>query len=119
MTIGKIYYLSTICGNLYWFLKFLKGITAITFVVSGFAYLDAKSGFCPKEWLQTSKTFIKWSSILLIFSMIASLLVPNKNDFLIITMTKDYTPEQVYTMTREEMQSGIDYFLNQIKELKK
>lgn len=119
MTIGKIYYLSTICGNLYWFLKFLKGITAITVVLSGFAYLDSKSGFCPEETLQTSKMFVKWSTILLIFSMIASLLVPNKNDFLIISMTKDYTPEQVYTMTKEEMKSGIDYFLNQIKELKK
>lgn len=119
MTIGKIYYLSTICGNLCWFLKFLKGITAITFVLSGVVYLDSQYGFCPEGEKQTSKIFLKWSSILLIFSMIASLFVPNKNDFLIITMTKNYTPEQVYTMTKEEFKNSIDYFVNQIKELKK
>lgn len=119
MTIGKIYYLSTICGNLYWFLKFLKGVTAITFVLSGCAYLDSKHGIYPADKLQTSKIFLKWSFILLIFTMIASLFVPNKNDFLIITMTKNYTPEQVYTMTKEEFKNNIDYFVNQIKELKK
>lgn len=119
MTIGKIYYLSTICGNLYWFLKFLKGVTAITFVLSGCAYLDSKYGIYPADKLQTSKIFLKWSFILLIFTMIASLFVPNKNDFLIITMTKNYTPEQVYTMTKEEFKNNIDYFVNQIKELKK
>lgn len=119
MTIGQIYYLATICGNLYWFLKFLKGITTITLVLSGCAYLDSKSGFAPAEALQTSKMFVKWSTILLIFSMIASLLIPNKNDFLIITMTKDYTPEQVYTMTKDELKNSIDYFVNQIKEIKK
>lgn len=119
MTIGKIYYLSTICGNLYWFLKFLKGVTAITFVLSGCAYLDSRHGIYPADKLQTSKIILKLTFILLIFTMIVSLFVPNKNDFLIITMTKNYTTEQVYTMTKEELKNSIDYFVNQIKELKK
>lgn len=50
---------------------------------------------------------------------ILSMFVPSKEDFLIIVMTKSYTPNQAYTMTKEEMKSGIDYFLNQIKEMKK
>lgn len=45
--------------------------------------------------------------------------VPSKEDFLIITMTKNYTPEQVYTMTKDELKNSIDYFVNQIKEIKK
>lgn len=100
-------------------MKFLKGVTAITFVLSGCVYLDFKYGIYPADKLQTSKIFLKWSFILLIFTMIASLFVPNKNDFLIITMTKNYTSEQVYTMTKGEFKNSIDYFVNQTKELKK
>lgn len=71
------------------------------------------------EELQSAKKYMKWTIIPLVFVIVLSFFIPNKEDFLIITMTKDYTPEQVYTMTKEEMKSGIDYFINEIKELKK
>ena len=62
---------------------------------------------------------MKWTVIPLVLVTIISMFVPNKEDFLVIVMTKNYTPEQVYTMTKDELKNSIDYFVNQIKELKK
>ena len=123
MTIGKIYYLSTICGKLYWFLFFIK---FPLFIAGGLAvayYFDLKldpfkDAESNVEEFKLAKKCTKWTVVSLIFTVVISLLIPNKDDFLIVAMTKNYTPEQVYTMTKEEMKSGIDYFLNQIKELK-
>lgn len=124
MTIGKIYYLSTICGNLYWFLFLIK-IPLI--IIAGLAtayYVDTQCnsfGYDNSnvEELQSARKYMKWTITPLVFVIISSFFIPNKEDFLIITMTKNYTTEQVYAMTKEEMKSCIDYFLNQVKELKK
>ncbi|MDU1176035.1 MAG: hypothetical protein E6987_00340, partial [Peptoniphilus harei] len=61
----------------------------------------------------------KWTVIPLMVVATLSMFVPTKEDFLIITMTKNYTPEQVYTMTKDELKNSIDYFVNQIEEIKK
>ena len=117
MTIGKIYYLSTILGNLYNFLMLAKIALVMTIVLSGVCYVCLMFAPYAVPELQLSKKFIKWSAIMLVCATAISLFVPSKEDFLIITMTKNYTPEQVYTMTKEEIKDSIDYFINQIKEL--
>lgn len=124
MTIGQIYYLATICGKLYDFLFFMKfpltigaGITVASYVAIKMDAFTDKDFFSDE--IALAKKSMKWTVIPLIVVTILSMFVPNKEDFLIVVMTKNYTPEQVYTMTKEEMKSGIDYFLNQVKELKK
>lgn len=124
MTIGQIYYLSTICGNLSSFLFFIKFPLIIVAGLATAYYVDTTCnsfGYDNSniEELQSARKYMKWTIIPLVFVIVLSFFIPNKEDFLVITMTKNYTPEQVYTMTKEEMKSGIDYFLNQVKELKK
>lgn len=124
MTIGQIYYLSTICGKLYGFLFFMKFPLTISAGIAVACYVAIKmDAFTDEDFFEKevalARKCTKWTVIPLMIVAILSMFVPTKEDFLIITMTKDYTPEQVYTMTKEEMKSGIDYFLNQIKELKK
>lgn len=124
MTIGKIYYLATICGKLEGFLFFMKfpltivaGVTVACYVSMMMDTFKDKDLFISE--IALAKKCTKWTVIPLVFVTIASMFVPSKEDFLIIAITKNYTPNQVYTMTKEEMKNGIDYFVNQIKELKK
>lgn len=124
MTIGKIYYLSTVCGKLYDFLFFMKFPLTISAGIAVASYVAIKmDAFTDKDFfsdeIALARKYTKWTVIPLVLVTIISMFVPNKEDFLIITMTKNYTPQQVYSMTKDELKSSIDYFVNQIKELKK
>lgn len=124
MTIGQIYYLSTICGKLYDFLFFMKFPLTIGAGIAVASYVAIKmDAFADKDFfsdeIALARKYTKWTVIPLMVVTILSMFVPSKEDFLIIVMTKSYTPNQVYTMTKEEMKNGIDYFVNQIKEIKK
>lgn len=124
MTIGQLYYLSTIFGKLYGLLFFMKfpltigaGIAVASYVaIKMDAFTD--EDFSEKE-IALARKCTKWTVIPLVLVTIISMFVPSKEDFLVIVMTKNYTPEQVYTMTKDELKNSIDYFVNQIKELKK
>ena len=124
MTIGKIYYLATICGKLYGFLFFMKFPLTIGAGIAVACYVAIKmdaftdEDFFEKEVALAQKC-TKWTVIPLMVVATLSMFVPTKEDFLIITMTKNYTPEQVYTMTKDELKNSIDYFVNQIEEIKK
>ena len=124
MTIGQIYYLATICGKLYDFLFFMKFPLTIGAGIAVAYYVAIKmDAFTDKDFfsdeIALAKKSMKWTVIPLVLVTIISMFVPNKEDFLVIVMTKNYTPEQVYTMTKDELKNSIDYFVNQIKELKK
>lgn len=119
MTIGQIYYLATICGKLYSFLFIIKFPLIIVAGLAVSYYIDTKCGSFQSDELNVAKKCMKWTVIPLMVVTILSMFVPNKEDFLVITMTKNYTPEQAYTMTKEELKNSIDYFVNQIKEIKK
>lgn len=124
MTIGKIYYLATICEKL----GLLALMIAILFLIlAGLAigfYCDVKihpsqiEDDGPDE-LQLAKKCIKWTATPLLLLLLLSLLAPSKEDFLVIALTKNYTSEQIYSMTKEEIKSSIDYLVKQIKEIQK
>lgn len=119
MTIGQIYYLATICGKLYSFLFIIKFPLIIVAGLAVSYYIDTKCGSFQSDESNVAKKCMKWTVIPLAFVIITSMFVPSKEDFLVIVMTKNYTPEQVYTMTKDELKNSVDYFVNQIKELKK
>lgn len=124
MTIGNIYYLATICDKLYGFLFFIKFPLTIGAGIAVASYVAIKmDAFTDKDFfsdeIALARKCTQWTVIPLMIVAILSMFVPTKEDFLIITMTKDYTPQQVYSMTKDELKSSIDYFVNQIKEIKK
>lgn len=118
MTISKMYYLATILGKLsslngvLLFISFGSTVFILIWLIC--VILDKN----PKEDINFAKKIAKTSIIILSISMFFKIITPSKEDFLIIAMTKDYKPEQVYQMTKDEIKNSIDYLFKQIKEIK-
>lgn len=118
MTISKMYYLATILGKLnslssiLLFISFVATVIILVWLIC--VILDRN----PKEDIDFIKKIVKTSIIILSISLLFKIITPSKEDFLIIAMTKDYKPEQVYQMTKDEIKNSIDYLFKQIKEIK-
>lgn len=117
MTIGKIYYLSTMLDKLNVLFFVLRIVLFIACCIFTACNLDSTAASSEDDIKRFRKS-LKISGVALAIVSILSIVTPNKEDFLIIAMTKDYTTQKVYTMTKDEIKDGIDYFVNQIKEIK-
>lgn len=115
MTLSKMYYLATILNNLSisaWVIIFSLIVFFIIWTIFTFEY------YCSDGKIKKFKKDMKIPLIALVTSLIIIIFTPSKEDFLIIAMTKDYKPEQVYKMTKDEIKNSIDYLFKQIKEIK-
>ena len=115
MTISKIYYLATILNNL--------SIAAWVILCASITFLLVTMLICFSEYylddeIEKLKKYAKIPFAAVVISLIILIFTPSKEDFLIIAMTKDYKPEQVYKMTKDEIKNSIDYLFKQIKEIK-
>lgn len=123
MTIGKAYYLACVFGGI----DALSGITtfilAIASTISFCCYANLKfeenNGKDVHQQVVDTRKYTKISIILLIISGLTVVFTPSREDFMIAVMTKDYKPEQIYNMTKEELKGGIDYIVKSIEEVKK
>ncbi len=121
MTIGKIYYWATLCGkisNSATILSFVMGV-----VFAGVLILFMCSRFDDPYMPETTQKLInkitKIITIIFLCVEVVSIVVPSKEDFLIIVMTKNYTPDQVYSMTKNEIKNSIDYFVEELSKVAK
>lgn len=115
MKIGKMYYLATILNNL--------SIAAWVILCGSITYIIVAIFICFDEYylddeIERLKKYAKIPFAAVVISLIILIFTPSKEDFLIIAMTKDYKPEQVYKMTKDEIKNSIDYLFEQIKEIK-
>lgn len=121
MTIGKIYYWSTLCGKISKSATIWSIVMAVVFV--GVLVLFICSRFDDPYMMESTQKLIskitKIITIIFLFVEVVSIVVPSKEDFLIIAMTKDYTPKQVYSMTKQEIKDSIDYFVKEISKVTK
>lgn len=121
MTIGKIYYWATLCGKISDFATIWSIVVAVVFV--GVLVLFISSRFDdPYMTEATQKLINKITKIITIIFLcveVVSIVVPSKEDFLIIAMTKNYTPDQVYSMTKKEIKNSIDYFIEELSKVAK
>lgn len=120
MTIGKLYYLASVLDGLDSILWVLNTILVITFaglvivtsvMLTDYAFDD--------DDLKPLKKYLKIIGLAFLGTYLLNVFVPSKEDFLIIALTKDYRPEQVYKMTKDELKSGIDYAIEKLKEVEK
>lgn len=118
MTIGKLYYLASVLGGLdsiLWVVNVLLGIIFAGLVIITLAvFLDCMSG---DDDLKPLKKYLKIISLAFLGTCLLNVFIPSKEDFLIIALTKDYRPEQVYKMTKDELKSGVDYVIEKLKEV--
>lgn len=121
MTIGKIYYWAALCGKISNSAAVWSIVLAVVF--AGVLSLFIASRFDdPYMEEATQKLISKITKIITIIFLcveVVSIVVPSKEDFLIIAMTKDYTPKQVYSMTKQEIKDSIDYFIEELSKVAK
>lgn len=118
MTIGKIYYLSTMLDKLNVLFFVLRIVLFVACCIFTACNLDS-SVASSEDDIKRFRKSLRISGIALAIVSILSIVTPNKEDFLVISMTKDYTTQQVYTMTKDEIKDGIDYFVNQVNKVKR
>lgn len=116
MTLGKIYYLAVLLGRIEFLVPLFTIASLVITILETVFYLDYKEKTGKED--SGSKKAIKILSVTSCLLLIISIVTPSKEDFLFISLTKDYTPQQIYKMTKEEMKSSVDYLIKQIKEIK-
>ncbi len=121
MTIGKIYYLATLCDKISKSATVWSIVMAVVFVGVLVLYITSRFDD-PYMTEATQKLISKTTKIITIIFLcveVVSIVVPSKEDFLIISMAKDYTPKQAYSMTKQEIKDSIDYFIKELSKVTK
>lgn len=119
MTIGKLYYLATILGGLKSVLiamVIMSGSIIATVGIVSFIEDDYIFDF-DSEITTYAKKHLKALCLTFLVAGLLVVLIPSKEDFLIIALTKDYRPEQIYKMTKDELKNGVDYVIEKLKEV--
>ena len=115
MTLGKIYYLANVLDKINVAgILFIALFTTLLVVVMIIYLADYYRTEAQEKALR--KTMRNASVAICLFTVVL-IVTPSKEDFLIMSITKDYTPQQIYKMTKEEMKNSIDYLIEQIKEI--
>lgn len=116
MTLGKIYYLANVLDKI----NAVGGIFAVLFTAFLIVIMIIRliDDYRTEEEEKAFKKTMKNASVAICLFTIVLIATPSKEDFLIMSITKDQTPQQIYKMTKEEMKNSIDYLIKQIKEMK-
>lgn len=116
MALGKIYYLASVFDkiNKLGLVFFIISIAALLSVMVFYSNVIYASSEEKRVWGKITKI----TGIMLCLSTLLAIVIPSRDDFLFISLTKDYTPQQIYKMTKEEMKNGVDYLIKKIKEIK-
>lgn len=122
VTIGKTYYLACVFERINWlsgtFAVMLTMVTIALLCIFGELKFEEAKHMADHQQVVAIQKYTKISTTLLAISLLLNIFVPSRNDFLIAAMTKDYRPEQIYKMTKEELKSGVDYIVNSIEKVK-
>lgn len=116
MTLGKIYYLASVFDKINKAGDLLL-VTSTLFLAAVFIICLFKDCLTEEEG-KVMKKATRNAIVAICLFAIVTIATPSKEDFLIMSITKDYTPQQIYKMTKEEMKDNIDYLIKQIKEIK-
>lgn len=118
-------------GKIIYLISVLSGIRAVNFIllvlipmVVGFVIVyaydsvyffkeDEQKRFEKKLKITTLKFSILW-----IIIVISTILIPNKKEMYLISLTKNYEIEDVSKMSKKEIQSTVDYVFEKMEELK-
>lgn len=113
---SRIIYLISVLDKLGSFSLVLLILSIFGLFIAGRLYVDTVDILDDDEE-KCIKGFLKVAGIFFVFSLLATVLIPAKEEMYIMALTKDYEAEDVYRMTKEEIKGSIDYVFNRIKEL--
>lgn len=116
MTLDKIIYLSSLVGRVQYILYWILGLLAIMVFFNLLAgMVEYDYGNKAPYYFGKMKKYIKLALVIALLTVIT----PSKWEMLSMTITKGYKVEAIYQMTKGELRNNIDYFVNQIKEIKR
>ncbi len=118
MTIGKLYYLASVLDGLdsiLWVVNTIAGFMLAGLVVATLVMLSDYP--FDDDNFKPLKKYLKIIGLVFLGTRLLNVFVPSKEDFLIMALTKDYRPEQVYKMSKDELKSRIDYVIEKLKEV--
>lgn len=58
--------------------------------------------------------FMKITGVISLIALIITTLIPDKEEMYAMIILKDYEPNQIYEMTKEELKEGIDYLFEKL-----
>lgn len=93
----------------------LLSIAALFF--GGWLYLDTIGALDDGEE-KMIKRFLKVAGVFFVINLVATILIPSKEEMYMMALTKDYEAEDMYKMTKDEIKGSIDYVFDRVKELK-
>ena len=114
---SRIIYLISVLDKLGSFSLVLLILSIFVLFITGWLYVDTVDILDDDEE-KCIKGFSKVAGIFFVFSLLATVLIPAKEEMYMMALTKDYKVEDVYRMTKDEIKGSIDYVFNKIEELK-
>ena len=113
---SRIIYLISILDKISSFALLSLILSIAALFIGGLPYLDIV-GILDDAEKKMIKRFLKGAGTFFVVSILATVLIPSKEEMYMMALTKDYEAEDVYKMTKEEIKGSIDYVFNRIKEL--
>lgn len=114
---SRIIYLISILDKVSSISVVLSLLSFAVLFIGGWLYFDTTGMLEDVEEILV-KRFLKVNGIFLVFSLLAIVLIPSKEEMYMMALTKDYRVEDVYRMTKDEIKGSIDYVFDKIEELK-
>lgn len=116
MSLGKIYYLANVLDkiNKLGIIFFILTTSYLMVLMIIYLFDDDRT----EEKGKAIGKNIKNTGVAICLLIVVAIIAPSKEDFLFMSITKDYTPQQIRTMTKEEIKNGIDYIVEQINKIK-
>lgn len=116
MTLDKIIYLSSLVGRVQHIILWVLGFLVIKILYCFFtAMVEHDYGDKEPYYFGEMKKYTKRTLVIALLVTV----IPSKWEMLSMTITKGYKVEAIYQMTKDELRDNINYFVNQIKEIKR
>lgn len=123
MGIGKTVYLIQVLNNVRAVSDWLSVVTFGVILIAVFAFVRISLDMYDDEDYKITRSnitkILKVSFTALALCILVQILIPeSKTDMYVIAFTKDYTAEDVYSMTKEEVKGVVDYLVESIEKVK-
>lgn len=105
-----------------WLISFLNGLNnyiyALVVIVGAYLFINIMFSYTQEE-KERLRIKSKKLRVLIIAAIIISAMIPSKTEMYAMALVDDKAPEQIYQMTKDEVISTIDYFIESIDKLEK
>lgn len=115
---GKLIYLINVLNGVDTVSAVLCFITIPATICVICAYADSHYMMDENKLNNEIAKIISKGILVLTISIVTNVLIPSKEEMYLIALTKDYTKEEVYQMSKNEIKETVDYIFEKIEDVK-